>query len=118
MPRPAHKPNTLPHFTRWCRENLVIESGSPLKIEAFQKLILAAYFAGVTEILVLIPKKNGKTTLFAAWWHTTASPTAARHRRGVTAPSQRRASHSGLGTFRRWSGAPVSKTGEAPIPSV
>lgn len=35
-------------------------------LEAFQKRMLADYFAGVTETLILIAKKNGKSSLLAA----------------------------------------------------
>lgn len=52
----------------FCLQRLKIESGAPLKLEPFQKRLLADYFDGVTETLILIPKKNGKTTLLAAWW--------------------------------------------------
>lgn len=61
-----HKPNTLPHFEEFCRRFIVLDTGGPFIVEGFQRLILRGYFAGVTEILVLLPKKNGKTTLLAA----------------------------------------------------
>jgi len=37
-----------------------------LRIWPFQAYLLGFYFAGVTELVILIPKKNGKTTLLAA----------------------------------------------------
>ena len=37
-----------------------------LEIEPFQRLILSHVFAGRRELLVLIPRGNGKTSLFAA----------------------------------------------------
>ena len=37
-----------------------------MPLEAFQKLILVDHFGGARETLVLLPKKNGKTTLLAA----------------------------------------------------
>ena len=37
-----------------------------LRIEPFQVFLLALYFAGIQELVILIPKKNGKTTLLAA----------------------------------------------------
>lgn len=48
-------------------------------LEAFQRLILRGYFAGVQETLVLLPKKNGKTTLLAALalYHLIYTPDAA-----------------------------------------
>jgi hypothetical protein len=45
---------------------LHIEDGSALKLERFQKLILADHFGQATELVVVIPKKNGKTTMLAA----------------------------------------------------
>jgi Phage Terminase len=44
----------------------MLSQGKPLELEPFQLTILADYFAGVRETLILIPKKNGKTTLLAA----------------------------------------------------
>lgn len=61
-----HKPGTLEHFAEFCRRFIVLDNGKPLELEGFQRLILRGFFAGVTEILVLLPKKNGKTTLLAA----------------------------------------------------
>lgn len=40
--------------------------GTPLVLEDYQRMVLLAHFAGVAEILVLLPKGNGKTTLIAA----------------------------------------------------
>ena len=37
-----------------------------MRLEPFQRRILADYFAGTRETLVLLSKKNGKTTLLAA----------------------------------------------------
>ncbi len=37
-----------------------------LQLEPFQRLVLTEVFAGRRELLVLIPRGNGKTTLFAA----------------------------------------------------
>ena len=34
-------------------------------VQGFQRYLLRFYFAGVTELVILIPKKNGKTTLLA-----------------------------------------------------
>lgn len=55
----------LEHFAAFCRK-LTLDNGRPFELEPFQRTILADYFSGVTETLVLIPKKNGKTTLMAA----------------------------------------------------
>jgi phage terminase large subunit-like protein len=55
----------LATFARFCR-NLTVDEGGPLKLEAFQRKLLADYFGGARETLVILPKKNGKTTLLAA----------------------------------------------------
>jgi phage terminase large subunit-like protein len=51
-----------------------------LKLEDFQRLILREFFLGRRELLILIPRGNGKTSLFAALalWHllTTKAPRA------------------------------------------
>lgn len=66
--RPKNKlaVGSLEHFAEFCRRFIVLDSGQPFELEKFQRLILKGFFAGVTEILVLLPKKNGKTTLLAA----------------------------------------------------
>lgn len=56
---------TLKSFEVFCRE-LKVEDGSPLTIEPFERKILRDHFRGVIEEVVIIPKKNGKTTLFSA----------------------------------------------------
>src|SRR4051794_30220478 len=47
-----------------------------LTIEPFQALILLEVFDGRRELLVLIPRGNGKTTLFSALalWHLLTHP--------------------------------------------
>lgn len=60
-----HEPMTLPHFREWC-SHLLLDNGKPFILEPFQEQILEAYFNGAAETIVLLPKKNGKTTLFAA----------------------------------------------------
>src|SRR5215467_3692406 len=37
-----------------------------MELEDFQRVMLGDYFAGATETLVLLPKKNGKSTLLGA----------------------------------------------------
>src|SRR4051794_10179413 len=37
-----------------------------MTLEPFQRKMLRDYFAGVAELAILIPKKNGKTSLLAA----------------------------------------------------
>ena len=74
----AKRPPELTTFERFCRE-LILPNRSPLVIEDFQRQLLADYFDGVRETLILIPKKNGKTTLLAAIavYHLLTTPDAA-----------------------------------------
>lgn len=55
----------IEEFAGFCLE-LVLENKRPMQLEPFQRLMLADYFGGTRESLVLIPKKNGKTALLAA----------------------------------------------------
>lgn len=59
------EPAELESFTRFCGL-LRLEDGQPLQLEPFQRRMLVDYFSGATETLVLVPKKNGKSTLLAA----------------------------------------------------
>lgn len=56
---------SLKGFADFCAR-LRIEDGSAFKLEAFQRTMLADHFDGVTELVIVIPKKNGKTTLLGA----------------------------------------------------
>ena len=62
----------LERFCGFARRFLTDEQGRPLVVEPFQRQILADYFDGARETIVLLSKKNGKTSLFAglAIWHT------------------------------------------------
>lgn len=73
------KPHTLEHFEEFCRRFIVLDNRRPLLLEDFQRHILADFFAGAREVLVLLPKKNGKTTLLAALaiYHLIYTPDAA-----------------------------------------
>jgi phage terminase large subunit-like protein len=55
----------LEPFERFCGR-LMLEQGSAMTLEPFQRAMLADYFAGTVETLVVLPKKNGKSTLLAA----------------------------------------------------
>jgi phage terminase large subunit-like protein len=59
------KTYSLAEFERFCLR-LRTENGQPLKLEPFQKKPLRDHFRGATEVLDLISKKNGKSTLFSA----------------------------------------------------
>lgn len=56
---------TLDGFAAFCR-GLVLDSGERFELEPFQRTMLADHFGGVTESVIVIPKKNGKTTLLGA----------------------------------------------------
>jgi phage terminase large subunit-like protein len=58
-------PPELGKFRRFAAA-LELEQGGPLIIEPWQLAALADYFEGVVETLILLSKKNGKTTLLAA----------------------------------------------------
>lgn len=68
----------LAEFERFCN-TLILDTGRRMRLEPFQRVMLLAYFAGVTETLILLPKKNGKTTLLAALalHHLLTTPDAA-----------------------------------------
>lgn len=57
---------SLDRFERLCREVLTTETGEPLVLEGWQRRMLTELFEGTRETLVLIPKKNGKSTILAA----------------------------------------------------
>jgi phage terminase large subunit-like protein len=67
----------LEAFARFCAA-LTLENGSAMVLEPFQRSMLADYFAGCVETLILIPKKNGKSTLLAALalFHLVTTPDA------------------------------------------
>src|SRR5438105_2450726 len=56
---------SLERFERFCG-HLVLDSGERMRLEDFQREILADYFAGRRETIVSLPKGSGKTTLLAA----------------------------------------------------
>ena len=61
-----HSPSyTLGAFRRFCSA-LVLEDGRPMALEDFQSDMLRDHFGGAMECLIIIPKKNGKSTLLAA----------------------------------------------------
>lgn len=52
-------------FSRFC-SILVLENRERMVLHEYESLILTDFFGGARETLVLIPKKNGKTTLISA----------------------------------------------------
>jgi phage terminase large subunit-like protein len=57
-------PPELDHFARFA-SLLVLDTGRAGVVEPFQRSMLTDFFGGTTETLILIPKKNGKTTTLA-----------------------------------------------------
>lgn len=55
----------LEHFLEFCAK-LRLDNGRPFELEDWQLEVLADYFDGVFETLLLLPSGNGKTTLYAA----------------------------------------------------
>jgi phage terminase large subunit-like protein len=56
----------LERFKIFAAQFLTTEDGKPLVIEPFQELILADYFDGCRETVVIVGKKNGKSSLLGA----------------------------------------------------
>ena len=65
-------------FADFCREALILDNGEPFELVEFQRLMLAEMFAGARETLILLPKKQGKTTLMSALslFHVLSTPDA------------------------------------------
>src|SRR5271165_7262316 len=68
-------PSELEAFRRFCAA-LTLDNGRPMVLEPFQERMLVDYFAGARESLILISKKNGKSTLCAALslYHLLSTP--------------------------------------------
>jgi phage terminase large subunit-like protein len=56
---------SLAAFSRFC-EGLTLDNGKSMKLETFERQILREHFGGSQEVVILLPKKNYKTTLMAA----------------------------------------------------
>jgi hypothetical protein len=61
----------LDRFCGFAERFLTDEQSRPLVIEPWQRKLLSDYFDGTRELVVIVSKKNGKTSLFAALalWH-------------------------------------------------
>ncbi|MDX6436765.1 MAG: hypothetical protein QOK34_1599 [Gaiellaceae bacterium] len=61
----------LDAFGRFCERALTVEDGRPFVLEGFQRTFLADYFDGARELVVIAPKKQGKSSILAALslWH-------------------------------------------------
>lgn len=64
-PPPGGRRGSLRDFERFCSE-LILDNGEPMVLEPHEKKLARLYFAGFREIVVVIGKKNGKTTFLAA----------------------------------------------------
>lgn len=62
---PSAEPPELADFAEFCSE-LTLDNGERMVLHPYQRRMLADYFAGTTETLILIGKKNGKTTMLSA----------------------------------------------------
>lgn len=65
-------------FDEFCEGSLALDNGRPFVLEPFQRTILSEYFSGARETLVLLPKKQGKSTLLGALalYHLLTTPDA------------------------------------------
>ena len=70
-------PYSLTDFAKFCK-TLVLENGKYMRLEAHERLVMADVFAGAQETVVLLPKKNGKTSILAALalYHLSRTPDA------------------------------------------
>jgi phage terminase large subunit-like protein len=68
----------LDRFAKFCRDVLTTEDGTRLELEPFQRTMFSDLFAGVRETVILIPKKNGKSTALGALalFHLITTPDA------------------------------------------
>lgn len=65
-------------FAKFASEHLITENGGPLVLEEWQQQIFLDHFDGAQEMVVLVGKGNGKTTMFGALaiWHLLSTPDA------------------------------------------
>lgn len=65
-------------FAGFCQSTLTTENGEPLGLHDFQRRMLQDLFEGMRETVILIPKKNGKSTLLGALalFHLCTTPDA------------------------------------------
>lgn len=57
--------SALDAFADFAESVLTTEDGSPLVFEDFQRSMLTEHFEGVRELLILMPKKQGKSSILA-----------------------------------------------------
>ncbi len=75
---PSDGEQLLNSFADFCAKNLVLDNGNPMVLEPFQRTMLADLFAGTPETLILLPKKNAKSTSMGALaiFHLLTTPDA------------------------------------------
>ncbi len=68
----------LDAFARFCARTLTTEAARSFVLEDFQRTFLQDYFAGSRELVVLLPKKNGKSSVLGALslYHLLTTPFA------------------------------------------
>jgi phage terminase large subunit-like protein len=68
----------LDAFADFCARNLILDNGGPMELEPFQRTMLGDLFAGARETLILLPKKNSKSTTLGALslFHLLSTPDA------------------------------------------
>jgi phage terminase large subunit-like protein len=73
------KPNTLAHFEEFCRRFIVLDNHKPFEPRGVPEADPRRLLRRRHRVLVLLPKKNGKTTLLAALalYHLIYTPDAA-----------------------------------------
>src|SRR3990172_7556491 len=78
--KPTNSPSgasELDTFARFCGA-LSLEDGSPFLLERVPRTMLRDFFAGATETVIIVGKKNGKSSLLAALalFHLVTTPDA------------------------------------------
>lgn len=63
-PAPQGVKPSLSGFLEFC-DLLTLDTGKPVEIYPWQKRVLRAVFRGTREVVVIVPKKNGKSVLAA-----------------------------------------------------
>lgn len=65
-------------FKEFCAGTLTVNEGGPLVVEPFQEVMLRDFFEGARSTVILISKKNGKTSLLGALalFHLLTTPDA------------------------------------------
>jgi phage terminase large subunit-like protein len=71
------EPNTIEHFRAYC-ELLRLDNGESFVLEGWQEAFAGDLFAGFSQLWLVVPEGNGKTTLLAAiaLYHGDYTPSA------------------------------------------